>query len=746
MMGWKKSKVTEGPEDGLSVPQSILPDISHLSPSNKETIMVTLHGATNLPTCADGSEPFPYVVVKTTSEEDNKESSKTVTSVTSEPTRNPIWGDTVQVEIPVEEVGQQDMVLQVVDDKKKEELLSYKIPVKYLRVFHPYHFELGKSEVSNKATANTQLYATIVRKSSFIPRYIGSDHTALEVFLGGVNEPLINNSKPMVVIARVVPSLSEFKATQARRDPASRRLPITTLSFPVSSVLNFDMPQVSQDGCPQLSKPGGPPDLPVWNQSFLFQGRDGATNFSDDTALVLEYYPSSSAHGNTPWTLSQPLGISVLPLKSQLYRKMLTGKDLNGLHVKRLPITDTTLKTISGEAPTVDVSLQLLSSERPKNFLTPINSKTLPTLDPKILEEKLATIRESWSKSTVSSPDSSVSTSRESEEPQAPETTLHDAEMNNYRRAMQRMAEDILLLRKQASLLEVENQALRHRLVQQEVDESKADESRDLAMSMRQKLLLNELDAKKLRDKVQHLQNELIRKNDREKELLVQCQAQQPKAALLRRYQGKLQKMKALEDTVQHQEKVIEKMERVLEDRLRQERKEHKPSGRPLGKPHVASGLHLGSIGETLPVDLYSMLLAENSRLRAELEKNHHQSAPIILQQQALPDLLASTTDKFNLMAKLEQAQSRILSLESQLEDSARRWGREKQNLATRLQEQEHGFGRNSNLFITDQSNASTHANDLKRPSKQEVSLPNSNPKASQPAETQAETSSSQQT
>ncbi|XP_023568361.1 coiled-coil domain-containing protein 33 isoform X7 [Octodon degus] len=340
--------------------------------------------------------------------------------------------------------------------------------------------------------------------------------------------------------------------------------------------------------------------------------------------------------------------------------------------------------------------------------------------------------------------------------PLAPKATLGladgDSEMNNYRRAMQRMAEDILLLRKQASLLEVENQALRHRLVQQEVDESKADESRDLAMSMRQKLLLNELDAKKLRDKVQHLQNELIRKNDREKELLVQCQAQQPKAALLRRYQGKLQKMKALEDTVQHQEKVIEKMERVLEDRLRQERKEHKPSGRPLGKPHVAfsmpsaSGLHLGSIGETLPVDLYSMLLAENSRLRAELEKNHHQSAPIILQQQALPDLLASTTDKFNLMAKLEQAQSRILSLESQLEDSARRWGREKQNLATRLQEQEHGFGRNSNLFITDQSNASTHANDLKRPSKQEVSLPNSNPKASQPAETQAETSSSQQT
>ena len=36
------------------------------------------------------------------------------------------------------------MILKVVDNKKKEELLSYQIPIKYLRVFHPYHFELVK--------------------------------------------------------------------------------------------------------------------------------------------------------------------------------------------------------------------------------------------------------------------------------------------------------------------------------------------------------------------------------------------------------------------------------------------------------------------------------------------------------------------------------------------------------------------------------------------------------------------------
>ncbi|XP_069415683.1 coiled-coil domain-containing protein 33 isoform X6 [Ovis canadensis] len=324
-------------------------------------------------------------------------------------------------------------------------------------------------------------------------------------------------------------------------------------------------------------------------------------------------------------------------------------------------------------------------------------------------------------------------------------------EMNNYRRAMQKMAEDILSLRKQTSILEAENRMLRSQLAQKEVEEESAspDKAQNLA-SMKQKLLLSELDMKKLRDKVQRLQNELIL-NDQEKELLLRHQAQQPQAALLKRYQDKLQKMKALEETVRHQEKVIEKMEQVLEDKLR---KRGKPlQDKPQGKPSMrfpmlwASGLPLGPSGENLPVDVYSVLLTENSRLRAELDKNRHQSAPIILQPQALTvdpgelgargdlaeslqeteapghsrgtlpaqDLLASNSDKFNLLAKLERAQSRILSLESQLEDSARRWGREKQDLATRLQEQEYGLRHPSNIVATDVPNPSK---DQTQPSK----------------------------
>lgn len=50
---------------------------------------------------------LPILSRKTTSEEANKESPQAMTSVTSEPTRAPIWGDTVKVEIQAEDAGRE---------------------------------------------------------------------------------------------------------------------------------------------------------------------------------------------------------------------------------------------------------------------------------------------------------------------------------------------------------------------------------------------------------------------------------------------------------------------------------------------------------------------------------------------------------------------------------------------------------------------------------------------------------------
>ncbi|XP_066241536.1 coiled-coil domain-containing protein 33-like [Saccopteryx leptura] len=291
--------------------------------------------------------------------------------------------------------------------------------------------------------------------------------------------------------------------------------------------------------------------------------------------------------------------------------------------------------------------------------------------------------------------------------------------MNNYRRAIQTMAEDVLSLRKQVSDLEAENRLLRSHLTQEEREEEQdSSDKAEKLVSMKQKLLLSELDMKKLRDKVQHLQNELIRKNDREKELLLLLsQAQQPRAALPKRPQDELQRMKALEETVWHQEKVIERMEQVLGRKL-QERK--KPLPTPLQ-------------GGNLPVDCL-VLLAENSRLRTELDESRRQSAPIILQQQAPLDLLTSPSNEVGLLAKLEQAQNRIRSLESQLENSARGWGREKQDLATRLQEQKHSLDRPPDSVITDLPISSTNTKDYKQPSEPNPLMPGSDTSSVKPS------------
>lgn len=107
---------------------------------------------------------------------------------------------------------------------------------------------------------------------------------------------------------------------------------------------------------PKMSRPARPPEQPSWDTSFLFQGRDVATIFSEDTALVIEYYPYKASESgdstkdapsgprawlgagpgllcpqppaltpspvwDAPGTLV-PVGYSVLPLTSSVFREL----------------------------------------------------------------------------------------------------------------------------------------------------------------------------------------------------------------------------------------------------------------------------------------------------------------------------------------------------------------------------------------------------------------------------------------
>uniref|UniRef100_A0A0B7APK8 Uncharacterized protein n=2 Tax=Arion vulgaris TaxID=1028688 RepID=A0A0B7APK8_9EUPU len=150
---------------------------------------------------------------------------------------------------------------------------------------------------------------------------------------------------------------------------------------------------------------------------------------------------------------------------------------------------------------------------------------------------------------------------------------MHD--LDNYRTAVQKMGHDILSLRTQVRTLEGENSKLR-------IDVNHYDDNKKLLIdaadldslarpelqaryaSLRQKLAAQTTDLKDYKTRVQKLQNELIKKNDKEKDYLRMSHAHSSQQELLKRLQDKVQKVRKLEETCKKQEKVIEKLEAVL--------------------------------------------------------------------------------------------------------------------------------------------------------------------------------------
>ncbi|XP_065415788.1 coiled-coil domain-containing protein 33 isoform X3 [Chrysemys picta bellii] len=788
----------------------------HLAHSGKESISVTLHGASNLPATQKGNVPWPYVTVvqlligrlgrlthshwppavralpcsplplsaalcntqtnppgsvfckhvepecKSSSDVEKKWEAQGVTHVSSEPTHSPTWEEKVTMEIDAEDAGHEAVILTVADKITKDVLVSYKIPVRYLRSFHHYHLRLVLPR--KKDPLGTSLYATLVRKGSLIPRYVGMNYTGLEVFLQGMKNPLADPQGPIVAIARVVNNFNAYRKAMKMRPSASPAIDLTTITFPDPSMVAFDVLRVTNQGYPQVTQPGGPPEKPTWNSSFLFQGRDGATLFSDDTSLVIEYYPYKTMSETEAENKPKPLGYSVLPLTNRVYRSLVAESNRSGVRVDDVPIQGTNLRTTSGAVPTVQLCMQLIGSERPDMFLTPSNTDTLPILDPKLLG-KIGAIREPWAQSSSLVPYASVKGDKSKLALQPPDemapielerkkshvnllllnqdndvslpppeavaeilpdkqmllyekaatpadgdvddvdmlrrtqdvTRFHldQQELDNYRTAMKKMADDIQSLRRHVASLEAENSTLRCNLSMHEevgrtllndvdVDVMTKVEIVDRIVALKHKLAAGTVEMSRMKDRVQQLQNELIR-NDREKDLVMLQRAHQQQQTVLRKYHEKITKMKALEDTVRQQERVIEKMERMLEEKVPE-----------------ATRTCEQLLADSFSKEFYSTLLAENMRLREELGRAHYRSSPIILQQQALPDIFSTNSEKLSLLAKVEKAQGRIRALESQLEESARKWGREKQDLSTQLLEQEHGFGRPSSTILHD--------------------------------------------
>ncbi|XP_068266840.1 coiled-coil domain-containing protein 33 [Nyctibius grandis] len=673
----------------------------HVARVGKEAITVTLHGASNLPATREGRVPWPYVIVKTSRGDEQKAGATRPSSV---PTHTPTWEEEVTVELDAEDAGWAALTLTVADKATKEALGTFQLPVRHLQPFQPHHCRLVLPRT--REPAGMALNVTIIRKGSFIPRCHGLSYVALEVLLRGLSAPLATPPGALVAVARVVSNVQEYKHRMEKHPITWPTINPTTIPFPDPPAAAFSIARAPSRGCPQMSRPAGPPEQPTWDTSFLFQGQDVATIFSEDTALVIEYYPSE-AMWDAPGTLV-PVGYSVLPLTSRVFREL--AAQSGGLRVDGLAVQGTDLRTTSGAIPTVGLCLQLLRSERPAAFLTPSGSDALPSLDPAGVLERGEELRAApmrpfhcqLHRANVSLPAADAVASilpgkqlfprgtgvlaeeqrsqeiiGDHQEPVSDEETRgegdigalggqHQAavgstlpEVGSYRLALKRMAGDLLSLRQHVTSLEVENRHLRHSLASQEelghtlladvdLDVMTREELLDRLATLKRKLVAGTVEMRRLKDHVQQLQNELIRKNDREKDLVLLQRAHRQQQAVLRRCQEKLAKMKGLEKTVRQQEKVIEAMERMLQEKLA-------GVGRSTQKP----------VGEALSGEVYTALLTENHRLREELARPPHASPPIAPRPPALLGGFGGT-EKLSLLARLEEAQARGRVLEKQ--------------------------------------------------------------------------------
>ncbi|XP_034734936.1 coiled-coil domain-containing protein 33 [Etheostoma cragini] len=282
-------------------------------------------------------------------------------------------------------------------------------------------------------------------------------------------------------------------------------------------------------------------------------------------------------------------------------------------------------------------------------------------------------------------------------------TDLQTKEVENYRSAMSKMAEDIIVLRTQVVTLESENSQLRTNLSLQQdlgrdlLDDTDIDvmtkaEISDRIVSLKLKLASEISKAASQRNRIQQLQNDLIKKNDSEKELLNLQRVHQLQQEDLQRHQSCLAKIATLEATVKRQEKVIEKMEKALDGKLIEKIKQ-------TGDKRLGMKKQRGEIDHRKE-ETESGLAAENTRLRGDLDRIRQQPSSVIIQQQTQTKETVPLKERLTLLNKLERAEARVQTLEAQLEEKSKLWGRQKQEMLTKLSEHRHGFVRTSTRIL----------------------------------------------
>ncbi|CAF3399034.1 unnamed protein product [Rotaria sp. Silwood1] len=178
----------------------------HVAPRCRELLHILVHGAANLPNIGNRLPQY-YVTAQshtTVAGEDNVE---TINATNYVEGISPQWNEMIYVDISEDKSQSEGVIFFIIDEVSKKKIVEYHLLWRWLAPFYEYHLNLQKTLPQTSQT--TCLYVSIMKKQSSLSkeniRYFG-----LEALLNGFDVP-ITNSQSSYVIARIVPDYKSYR-------------------------------------------------------------------------------------------------------------------------------------------------------------------------------------------------------------------------------------------------------------------------------------------------------------------------------------------------------------------------------------------------------------------------------------------------------------------------------------------------------------------------------------------------------
>ncbi|XP_046855761.1 coiled-coil domain-containing protein 33-like isoform X2 [Xenia sp. Carnegie-2017] len=649
---------------------------SYLSDRHVCEIIVHVHSACDLPSNMQGRPPQPYVSCKMKNESTNGIQNLS-THCTQHPTYSPCWDQLVVVKTSQDEISRQVLVINITDYLSQSLITNYCLQLLPFEPFRPYHLELEQTEGESKA----KLFITLlVKLDELNPPSLASTIFGLEVVLRKFSTTVGEKfSHPLIASIVIVNDSRQYRMRYVNNGQVDQGFQAMKLKVPF-----VDIPKSAKDDVqcriPQVTFTSSlSSDLPKWNQTFFFSV-DDLSLFAPSSALVIEYFNALQVVSFGQWRPRSPIGYSILDLDEQLRHTLENERASMGVCVNNISVYDSSLQDQNGSTPTVDVILRLISSKRPDPMISEAHFHILPVVD---MATKCSTSplkRSAEPLNHVPRP-FPVMHERNPLKSDAVDSTTFSVmesqtkELEKHRFAMKKMADDILKLKSEASRLQAANSRLRLQLENDHLANHTIPFSGQLEgtthgeLVQRIVIIKGSLDEqtvinRELRLEIRSLQNQIIKKNEKEKEFYKLQEAHKNQQMLLHKLQEKLRRTKTVEETCKRQEKVILRLEDLLANSKMKDKDKKKDQ--------------VKTAEETL--------LDENKRLRTLVSSYEKTNKTV------------KDMEKLQMHEKLRVAESRVSALEKELLDNARKWARDKAELQLKLSEN-HRSHRDSSLW-----------------------------------------------